>query len=207
MATDRVAAAGTIASQRPWVADLDRIAARDHWGLALMAVGWIHLVTFLLCQVMHSSGDRVGSHYLAVWASELAAVLLAIRAVAGRGWVRATPLIGIFVRVWATFLILSFNLAAMNTLSGVDYYWFKPALATLSTFGFATMAYLTTPLFFIPAVQMYLTGLLMVWAPERAYLTYGLSWWVALQGIGLALERRRRSGSRSLDHRGARAGQ
>jgi hypothetical protein len=198
MATDGPTIAGPIEGNGDWRTDLDRVAARDHWGRALMVVGWIHLATFLVCQVMHVAGDRVGVHFLLVWAVELAAVLVAIRAVAGRGWTRSTPLIGIFMRVWATFLILSFNLAAMNTLSGVDYFWFKPALASLSTFGLATMAYLTTPLFFIPAVQMYVTGLLMVWAPDDAYLIYGLSWWLALQGIGLVLERRRRLAGRQI---------
>lgn len=196
MATDGPAIAEEFADKGVWVAELDRVAARDRWGRTLIVVGWIHLATFLACQVMHISGDRVGGHFLLVWAVELAAVLGAIRAGAGRGWTRSTPLIGIFMRVWATFLILSFNLAAMNTLSGDDYYWFKPALATLSTFGFATMAYLSTLLFFIPAVQMYFTGLLMVWAPDDAYLIYGLSWWLALQGIGLALEHRRRLADR-----------
>jgi hypothetical protein len=69
--------------------------------------------------------------------------------------------------------------------------WFKPVWATLSTFGFATTAYLVNPWYFVPAVQMYFTGLLMVTFPEYSYLIYGLSWFAAFEGIGLILERRR----------------
>lgn len=173
------------------VAELDRVAARDRWGLALMAVGWVHLGFMLICQVMHTSGGRRAVPYVAVWGLELACVLVALRRLAGRAWYRATPLAGLIARVWGTFLILSFNLAALNTLSGLEHEWFKPVLATLSTFGFATMAYLIDTRFFIPAVQMYFTGLLMVMNVDKCYAIYGLSWWVALQGIGLSLERRR----------------
>jgi hypothetical protein len=38
---------------------------------------------------------------------------------------------------------------------------------------------------------MYFTGLLMVRFPGQNYTIYGLSWWVAFQGIGWVLERRR----------------
>jgi hypothetical protein len=116
----------------------------------------------------------------------------------GRGWVRSTPLAAPVARVWVTFLILSFNLASMNTLTGLDREWFRPVLCTLSTFGFATMAYLIHLRFFVPAVQMYFTGLLMVRFPMHGYLIYGLSWWLALEGIGWTLElRRRRAEARS----------
>jgi hypothetical protein len=173
------------------VADLDRVAARHRWGLALIAVGWIHLAAFLLCESMYARGILRESYYLAVWALEFAAALGAIRAIAGPGWHRSTPLAGVIAKVWATFLILSFNLASLNTLSGFEHDWFKPPLATLSTFGFMTMAYLVHRGFFIPAVHMYFTGLIMVGQTAHAYLIYAVSWWAALQGIGLVLECRR----------------
>jgi hypothetical protein len=174
-----------------WVADLDRVAARDRWGLALLAVGWVHLTGFLTCQGMYDSGDRREVHYVAAWGLELAAVLFVLRRIAGPGWARSTPLAGLIARVWATFLILSFNVASLNTLSGLDHDWFKPVLATLSTFGFMVMAYLISARFFALAVQMYFTGLLMVRNPGLGYAIYGLSWWAALQVIGGALVARR----------------
>jgi hypothetical protein len=156
-----------------------------------MGLGWVHLTVFSVCQALYSQGDRRSSHFLPLWALEFAANLWVIRRVAGPGWVRSTPLAPILVRVWATFLILSFNVASLNSLMGFQTEWFKPVWATLSTFGFATTAYLVNPWYFAPAVQMYFTGLLMLALPEWQYLTYGLSWWVAFQGIGLVLERRR----------------
>lgn len=173
------------------VADLERVALRGRWGRALMLVGWIHLGFFLVCQAIYNRGDRASTHFLSLWALEFFVNLWAIRRVAGPGWHRATPIGAILVRVWATFLILSFNSASLNSLTGFAIDWFKPTWATLSTFGFATTAYLVNPWYFVPAVQMYFTGLLIVKAPDWAYLIYGLSWWAALEGIGLLLERRR----------------
>jgi hypothetical protein len=175
----------------PLVKDLERVALRDRWGGALSAIGWSHLGFFVVCQTLYTAGDRRSTHFLALWALELAANLCLIRRFAGSGWVRSTPLAGILVRVWATFLILSFNLASLNSLTGFSVEWFKPTWATLSTFGFATTAYLVNLWYFIPAVQMYFTGLLMVKLPDWQYLIYGVSWWGTLQGIGLILERKR----------------
>lgn len=173
------------------VADLDRVAARHYWGRAMMGIGWIHLLAFLWCEQMFTRGILRNEYYLATWAVELVAVLALMKWVAGAGWRRSTPLADVIFKVWVTFLILSFNLASLNKLSGLDHDWFKPPLATLSTFGFATMAYLINPRFFILAVQMYFTGLLMVTNPRHSYLIYGVSWWLALQAIGITLERRR----------------
>ncbi|AGA25713.1 hypothetical protein [Singulisphaera acidiphila] len=173
------------------VADLERVALRDRWGLALMILGWSHLATFVACQVLHSIGDRRNVHYLGLWALEFATNIWVIRRVAGRRWFCTTPLAGVLTRVWATFLILSFNAATLNSLTGFSIEWFKAVWATLSTFGFATTAYLVNPWYFVPAVQMYFTGLLMVLTPNWQYLIYGVSWWATFQGIGLILERRR----------------
>ncbi|MDE2508338.1 MAG: hypothetical protein KGM43_14085 [Planctomycetota bacterium] len=176
------------------VADMLRVAARDHWGLALMAVGWIHLAFFLVMQALFARGERGSILFLSLWAGELAANLFALRSIAGRGWIRSTPLAGLLARIWATFLILSFNVVSLNQLSGWQTDWFKPIWATLSTFGFAATAYITSVWMFVPAVQMYFTGLLMTAFPGWNYAIYGVSWCLALQGVGLTLERRRRRG-------------
>src|SRR6185312_5466072 len=81
------------------VYDLERVALRNRWGLALMVVGWSHLGFFLVCQTMFSAGNRTSSHYLALWAAEFAANLWIIRRIAGPGWARSTPLGGVLVRV------------------------------------------------------------------------------------------------------------
>jgi hypothetical protein len=171
------------------VKDLVRVALRDRWGRALMAIGWVHLAFFLICQAIFSRGDRTPSHFVALWIADLLATLGSFRLIAGPGWVRSTPLAGVVVRVWATYLILTFNAATMNSLTGWTLDWFKPSWAMLSTFGFATMAWLFGLRFLIPAVQMYFTGLLMVRFPGYNYLIFGLSWWAALQVIGGILER------------------
>ena len=173
------------------VADLERVALRDRWGLALMILGWTHLAVFVTCQVLYTIGDRRNIHFLGLWGLELLANLWVIRRVAGPGWYRSTPLAEVLTRVWATFLILSFNVATLNSLTGFSIDWFKAVWATLSTFGFATTAYLVNPWYFVAAVQMYFTGLLMIVTPDWQYLIYGVSWWATFQGIGLILERKR----------------
>ena len=172
------------------VVDLGRVAARDRWGRALLILGWIHLGFFGLCQWLYEPTVQRDYRIVGLWVLEVATVVGFLRLALGQGWWRASPLAGVVVRVWATFFILAFNVATINNLTGWDLDWFKLAWATLSTFGFATMAWLVRPRFLIPAVQMSFTGLLMARNPAWMYLIYGVSWWAALQGIGLDLERR-----------------
>jgi hypothetical protein len=128
---------------------------------------------------------------LLLWALELAAVLVAMRRVAGRGWLYDSPGIGLVVRIWITYLILSFNVASLNHLTGFTVDWFKPAWCTLGSFGFATLAWLFGYRFLVWAVQMYFTGLLMVQFRDWNYTINALSWFVILHTIGLSLERQR----------------
>lgn len=173
------------------VADFERVALRDRWGLGLMVVGWSHLAFFLLEQVLYTRGIQSHLLFLALWAAELFVNIFLFGRVVGKGWARSTPLAAIMVRVWATFLILSFNAASLNTLTGWTVDWFKPIWASLSTFGFMTMTFLINPRYFALAVQMYFTGVLMALFPHWNYLIYGVSWWAAFQSVGLVLERRR----------------
>lgn len=174
------------------VAEIARVAVRDRWGLTLMAVGWVHLAIFLVCFTLISVGDRTEIHFLALWAAELAAVIAIVRGTIGhRSRGPAPALLGLAIRVWITFLILSLNVASLNTLSGLENDWFKPIWGTLSTFGFAMMAWIFHLGFLVPAVQMSLTALLMSRFPDQAYAIYGVSWWLALHGVGITLERKR----------------
>lgn len=178
-----------------WRADfldeLDRSAAQGRWGLALMIVGWVHLAGFLACQAIYLPDVRGDLKHPSFWFLEFGAILLVFRLVSGRGWWRASPSASLVTRIWGTFLILTFNIATYNTLTGWTLDWFKPVWCTLSTFGFATLAWMIDLRFLYLAVQMYFTGLLIIRFPHQSYAIYGLSWWASLQAVGFALERRR----------------
>lgn len=182
-------------SLRDWkpllVADLERVALRDRWGVGLMVVGWSHLVFFSVQQVLFTKGLHTSLAALTFWAAELFANIYLFGRVVGKGWARSTPLAGILVRLWITFLILSFNVASLNNLTGWTLDWFKPVWATLSAFGFMMMAYLINWRYFFLAAQMYFTGLAMVSFPGWNYVIYGASWWASFQTVGWILERRR----------------
>lgn len=175
-------------------ADLDETFARGagRWSRAIAAVAWIHLASFLVCQALYDPAILRDVRVLYVWISELAAVVLALRLIAGPGWMRRSPAVGVVARLWCTFLILSFNLVTLNELLGWEHRWYKPAWGTLSTFFLASMAWLFTPKLFIPAVQMYFTALLMIRYPAQENLVYGVSWWLALLGIAWSIRRRER---------------
>lgn len=175
----------------PLMDDLCDQAIRRPWGPALMVVGVVHLGFFLVCQTFYTAGIRFPAVSPSLWAAELFAVLAALRKVAGRGWAHESPAVGLILRVWITFLILSFSAASLNSLTGLSHDWFKIVWCTLSSFGFATMAWLFGLRFLVPAFQMYFTALLIVRFPQWAYLIHGVSWCVALQYVGLDLARRR----------------
>ena len=173
--------------------DVTFASGGGRWSRAIAAVAWIHLSAFLVCQALHDPTLRSDPRLLLVWAGELAAVLLALRAIAGPGWVRSSPAIGVVTRLWGTFLILSFNMVMLNALTGWETRWYKPAWGTLSTFFLASMAWLFSPRLFIPAVQMYFTALLMLYFKHADNLIYGVSWWIALLGIARGVRRRERT--------------
>lgn len=173
--------------------ELRRVALSDRWSLGLMAIGWVHLATFLTCYGMYQAGDLAPPRYLVAWVLEFLVVVgLLRRTLTGGGRHRPPPLSGILARVWITFVILGFSAASLNDLTGMPPEWFKPMWGTLSTFGFAVMAWLVSLWFLVPAVQMSLTAMLMArWTPH-AYFIYGVSWWLALHLVALAIERARR---------------
>jgi hypothetical protein len=172
--------------------DLDRTIVRGggRWSRAMTAVAWIHLGIFLGCQALYDPGVQRDPRLVLLWGVELVSVLVAMRAIAGPRWFATSSAIGVVTRLWGTFLILSFNLVMLNALTGWECRWYKPAWGTLSTFFFASLAWLFTPRFFIPAVQMYFTALLMVQFRNEENLIYGLSWWIALLGIARSIQRR-----------------
>ena len=171
------------------VAELVHVALRDRWSVGLVAIAWVHLATFLTSHAMYRGGDLAAPRYMVLWFVELVAVVILVRRMVTRnGTTTPPPLTGLLVRVWITFLILGLSVAAMNNLTGMSREWFKPVWGTLSTFGFAMMGWLVSLWFLIPAVQMSLTAMLMAHATEQAYLTYAISWWLALHLVALAIE-------------------
>lgn len=174
-----------------FLAELEQTAHQGRWGRALMVVGWTHLALFLACQAIYHPAVNRDPRHLWLWIADLVVALTVFRVVAGPGWFRASDAGRTVVRVWGTFFILTFNLVSYNELTGWDVHWYRLAWATLSTFGFATMAWLIDLKFLIPAVQMYATGMLMVRFPQWTYVIYGGSWCLTLQALGLWLERRR----------------
>ena len=180
-------------------AELDRavVQGNGRWSRALTAVAWIHLFTFLACQFLHDPVVERDVRHLVLWVVELLVVILTMRRVAGLGWFWSSPAINVIARLWVTFLILSFNVATLNALTGWESLWFKASWGTLSTFLFAALAWLFTPKFLIPAVQMYFTALLMARFPDWNNLIYGLSWWLALLGTARIARKTERAGRRA----------
>ena len=174
------------------IAELDGVATRDRWGLALIQVGWLHLLVFSACQGLYATGDRAETHFLPLWGVDLiGSILILRRSLVGPSKGPLPSLFGLVARVWITFLLLTFSASMLNKLVGFETDWFKAVWATLSTFGFATMAWIFHLKFLVPAVQMSLTAMLIARFPDLAYGLYGLSWCVALHMVGLSLEWRR----------------
>jgi hypothetical protein len=178
---------------RAWKAglidELNRSAVRRRLAVGLAGVGCIHLATFAIGQSIFDPAILRDLRHPVLWFLELVAVMVFLRKTLGRGWSRSSTAINLVAKLWTTFLILSFNLVTLNSITGFELAWYKPVWATLSTFLFASLAWLFTPWFLVPAVQMWATGLLMISLPDWAFLIYGVSWWLALLGIAILMKR------------------
>jgi hypothetical protein len=166
-------------------AEIDQAIVKGggRWSRALMAVAWIHLLAFVICHTLHSPRQDSDPRHILVWFIELVSVFVAMRIFAGKGWFWSPQAIHFVGRLWLTLLILSFSLSTLNATIGWQTLWFKAAWGTLSSFFFATLAWLITPRFLILAVQMYVTALLMARFMDWNNLIYGVSWWLALMEI------------------------
>ena len=178
------------------------IRGGGRWSRALMTVAWIHLLAFVVCHSMHSPRQESDPRHILVWFIELVSVFVAMRLVVGKGWFWSPEAIHFIGRLWLTLLILSFSLSTLNATIGWQTLWFKAAWGTLSSFFFATLAWLITPRFLILAVQMYVTALLMARFMDWNNLIYGVSWWLASWRSPGSSERRERQGAET-PHGGA----
>ena len=178
---------------RGWKADmieeLNRSAVRKRLSIGLAGVACINLVTFTLCQIIYVPDGRADYRHPILWFFGLLAVVAYLRKSLGRGWIQSSSAINLVAKLWTTLIILSFNVVTLNSFTGFELSWYKPVWATLSTFLFASLAWAFSPWFFVPAVQMWATGLLMVNFPHWCFLIYGVSWWLALMGLAIYLWR------------------
>jgi hypothetical protein len=174
--------------------EIDQAIVRGdgRWSRALTAVACIHLLAFVICHSLHSPTRGADPRHILVWFIELVAVFVAMRIFAGKGWFWSPQSIHFVGRLWLTLLILSFSLSTLNATIGWETLWFKAAWGTLSSFFFATLAWLITPRFLFLAVQMYMTALLMARFMHWNNLIYGVSWWLALIEVAWVVRRRER---------------
>lgn len=169
--------------------ELLRLANRFHWGPALMLAGWLHLLAFTLCWFLTVGLDyHAAGGYLAVWAVELAGVLLIFRLCGGPWGHETLPPLGWFVlRVWIAYLVLGLNLGTMNSLRGHAMFELFPAMASLASFAFLALAVALSRRFLAAVVVMFVCGLLMAAFHRHAYLTFGVGWWAVLNVTGWSL--------------------
>ena len=168
---------------------LVRDARSSRLGLGLIWLGWFHLLIFACCEFLFLRGDRAASHFLPLWAADIAFAFFILRhRLPGEPGTGERGLGRLAVRVWLTFAILCFTTVSLNSLTGFQIDWFKISWSLLGTFAFATMAWIFHLAFLIPAIQMSLTSLLIATYPRHAYLIFGISWLLVLNGLGGLLE-------------------
>ncbi len=170
------------------LADVSQAAVCRRLSRALVGTACINLMAMALCQWIYVPDGRADYRHPLLWVVDVAAVLGCLRLTLGPGWARSSPAISLITKLWTTFLILSFSVVTLNAFTGYELAWYKPVWATLSTFLFASLAWIFSPWLFIPAVQMWATGLLMVNFTHWAFLIYGVSWWLALVGVVVVKE-------------------
>jgi hypothetical protein len=181
--------------------DLMRIARERNWGLALLLVGWLHLVAFSLCHyltIVRDYHDAAG--YVQIWVGELLGVWLIFRICGGSRRPGPLPLLERFIRrVWIAYFVLAFNLGSLNTLRGHHMFEFFPAMASLAAFAFILMSVVVNWRFFGAVPIMFFSGLWMAADLPHSYLIFAVAWCVVLNGVGATLLLNRR-------HSGAQPG-
>lgn len=165
-------------------------ARSGRFGRGLIIVGWLHCGLFGICEYLFLRGDRAALHFLPLWFADVALAFLILRPRLPAGTRDHPHHSGrVAIRVWLTFAILCLTSASLNSITGFQIDWFKISWSILSTFAFATMAWIFHIALLIPAVQMSLTGLLIAAYPDHAYAIFGVSWLMALNGLGIVIER------------------
>ncbi|MBI1324984.1 hypothetical protein GC170_17615 [bacterium] len=174
---------------------LIRIGLDRPWPESLIWIGVFHLTACIVCHILYRYVTIAPLPYLATWSAQLAANILMLRKLHGRGWSRSHPLIGVLTRVWLTFLIISFSVTSYSEMSAAQanaFNWFKPAWASLSCFAWAMTAWIVSPWFVVAAVWTWATGWAMIYRIHDAYLIYGIGWATLLWVVAAILIRKRK---------------
>jgi hypothetical protein len=178
------------------LSQLEETAARENHGVIYTLLGWEHLAacaaTNYLIEMTHLEHPLCWP-FLLPWLAWIAAALLTVRLVRGREAQGRSPLGVHLFRTWMIFFILCGNVVALNLATGLPLLVFLPVLAMLSTFVLLLLTALVSRRFLPAALLMIVTGLATARIPEYGFLIYGVAWLLILQGLGLALLRRRNS--------------
>ncbi len=163
------------------------LAKERRWGLALVLIGWLHLVAFLSCYYLTIVCDyHEAPGYLTIWISELFGMWLIFRICAK--WCPlpkpSNPLELYIRRVWIAYFLLAFNLGTMNTLRGHRMFELFPATASLASFAFIMLSIVINWRFIFAMLVMFASGLLMAAHLWHAFLIFAVAWWVVLNWIG-----------------------
>ena len=159
-------------------AEARRTLASGRWPTAFLAIGWVHLAFFLALQAIDDNQPHSDLRHPALWLVEFFCVVSVLIWAGGWRWYNASPAVSVLARMWGTFLILSFNLSAMNAQTGWEMNWYKPVWANLSAFFLATLG----------LVVLTISGVL------RGALGIALTIVATLAGVGGALiDQQRRS--------------
>src|SRR5262245_55144101 len=84
-------------------------ASSGRWSIAFAVIGWVHLVAFSICQAIVDPKLQSDPRHAGLWIADVLVVIATFQAFAGRRWYRETAAAGLIVRIWGTFLILSFS--------------------------------------------------------------------------------------------------
>jgi hypothetical protein len=167
------------------------IAAGKHWKLYVF-LGWEHLG---VCAASHFILEVLDYRkywpFLILWLVQSAIALGAVTWFRRRTPLENSPLQSFMSRVWFVFLLMSWNVAALNIAAGLPRFVLLPALATLSSFAFLVLAGTLSRKLTLAALTMWITGCVMMYFPQYGFLLYGFGWLLVLETLGLVFYRRR----------------
>jgi hypothetical protein len=168
------------------------LVAGGHWVLYTV-LGWEHLAACALSHYLLENA-RIQSPwpYAALWLGQVVMAVSAVTLARRLTPLGRSPLQKGVDRVWLVFLLLCWNVAILNVVTGQALFVFLPVLATLSSFAFLVLTSSLSRRFLPAALVMCAVGGLMARFPAYSFLLYGAGWLVVLQALGVVFFRKRR---------------
>jgi hypothetical protein len=167
------------------------VAVGNHWALYVF-LGWEHLAvcasSYYLQEVRRLQSPWP---FALLWLGQVAVALTAVTLARARTRATKSPLQRHVDRVWLVFLLLCWNVAILNVLSGQAVFVFLPVLATLSSFAFLVLTSFLSRRFLAAALTLCATGGLIARFPAYGFLIYGAGWLLVLQALGVVFFRKR----------------